>query len=1140
MAQSERSSDTERRHATVLFGDITGFTTLSESLDAEEVFAIITGCLKRIDAVARRHGGSVDKYLGDAIMATFGIPQAMEEASKAAVNAAIEMLQEVQSYNEEQGLTQPLDIHIGINSGLLISGDVSGPVVREFAVMGDTVNVASRLTDNAPPGSVFVGSETYRETCDDFEYRELEQLTLKGKQASVRAFDLLSREQCIERRPIRADSSLYAPFIEREDELTVLEDLVAATTAGRGNIATVVGEAGIGKSRLVIELMSSRRCTGVTFLKGQSIAQGQRLSHHPFADLLRDWSDSRLLTSDEASAALTTSIESLFGERALEIVPFVLTLAGLPVSRPYADRLHGLEGEALTKLVLRATKQLLRELAKRQPLVLIFEDVHWADTSSVRLLEQLLGLIKQSALLFVLVGRPGYEESAEHLLEEARTRHTNRHHQIALEPFSEYASHRLIEHFFSGSDAPGTLRARIVERSGGNPLYLEEVIRGLIDSGALAERKGALTLGKGEETITIPETIREVVMTRFDRLDLRQQRLLQQLSVVGRRIPSALVEKLAEERSSLSADLAHLADLVLLVEEPGGHLFRHALIREIAYESILKAERPRLHQRAAEAIEQTSAPGERGVAAVLAHHFGLAEANESAEHYLFLAGEEAIRSAVSDEALQFFQEAADRYHQRHGDGGDPKKRAALEKNIALAYHFRGDLEASQHFTRALELLGEGSRDTRAGDEIRFAATLARVVRTLYRGRVPRHRPSASESQREVIALMTYRAEAQTTGDPRRFLLDTMETHRVLNQVDPRSVRGGGGLVAGLVGVFSFGGMSFPLGERTLRLADQLVDPDDVAEQIMLGFMRYTHHFLAGDWDPRHHIDTALLTEGMRTGHFGRLWHVTNYLGLLAEQLAYRGDFAEAAARIENIAKISELYAYKLAHSTHQYTSATLCLQRGQLEAALDGFTGHYTRNREDSLNILALAERARIYALLGDLAEAQEDVRTAQAIVDRVGVFAPYLKTPLIVPYYLSNLARSRFLVDLTEVERALESAGRAQARAPARAAHDSGKHAERLAAAVSWRRPEIHCLQGTFAWLWGRPKIAVQRWERSLREAEALGMKPELARTHHEIARRLRSTASAPPVAGLDAASHERAAREAYEVLGIDFDPAG
>jgi len=1077
MDPRERTSETERRHATVLFADITGFTTLSEESEDEEVYAIITGLLMRIDGIARKHGGSVDKYMGDAIMATFGVPHALEEASKAAVNAAIEMMLEVKHYNEERRLEKPLDLHIGINSGMLISGDVSGPVLREFAVMGDTVNTAARLEGASPSGSVYVGEATWRETRDDFEYRTLPPLELKGKKAAVQAYELVSREICAERRPMRSGRRLYAPFVERKAELAQVEDRVVAAAQGEGGIVTVMGDAGIGKSRLLLELTASRRCAGVRFLKGRSVAQGSRLSHHPFADLLRDWSDSRSLPREEAAAALADALADLLGSDAPEAIPFALTLAGLPVHAPHAARLRGIEGEALEKLVLRTTKRILEALAAREPLVLIFEDVHWADASSVRLIEQILGLVERSPILFVLVGRPDHAQTAGHLQDLARELHSERHRHVELNPLGEDACRRLIEHFFRDSDAPGTVRAHIAERAEGNPLYVEEVIRSLIDTGALVQREGVLRLGaSGAGEIRIPETIREVVMTRIDRLEARQRQLLQVLAVVGRSIPDGLVEALVGGEERLDDDLAHLGELLLLVEEPGGYVFRHALIREVAYDSILKTERPAMHQRVAEAIEEISSPSEGGVAATLAYHFGLADANESAEHYLFQAGEEAARSAASDEALQFFQEALDRYHQRHGDGGDPQKRAALEKNIALAYHVRGDLEAGDHFTRALALMGE--RPPKTADELRFLSTLVRVVRDLYRGRIPRRRPAADEQQQEVIALMTYRAEAQTTGDPKRFLFDTMETHRVLNRVDPRSVRGGGGLIAGLVGVFSFGGMSFSLGERTLRFAEPVVDADDVAERIMLGLMGLTHHFLAGDWDPRHHIDPDLISEGMRTGRFGRLWHVTNYLGLVAEQSIYRGEFADAADRIESVSKIEELFDYRLARSTHQYTRAVLLATQGRLTEARDAFTDHYTHNREDNLNLLALSERARIHALLGDRDAAHEDLRAARAIVERVGVLSPYLKTPLIVPYYLSNLARSQLLVDLIEVERSLAEGGRPRARAYARTAKRSGREAARLAKRVSWRRPEVSRLRGSLAWVCGRPDHAVARWE--------------------------------------------------------------
>jgi class 3 adenylate cyclase len=391
MATRARHIDTERRHATALFGDLTGFTTMSERMDPEEVYSIVTGCLKVLDSVARKHGGSVSKYLGDCIMVVFGAPFAVEDGPRAAVNAAIEMHERVYRYNQERGLEWPLDIHTGINTGLMISGDVSGPLVREFDVMGDAVNVASRLKDLAPAGRIYVGPESYRYTKDEFEYRELEPIKVKGRDESVPTYELLSREMRVQKRRLDSRQTIFSKLIGRGEELDRIRHCVAGLASAKGGIVSLVGEAGLGKSRLIAELISAEGDEAVAFLQGRSLAIGESLSFHPFANLLREWAG---ITGQDGEAKSLEKLESavarVLNEQVTEIFPFVATLMGLQPTGSHAERIAGIQGEAMQKLILGSMKQLLQAMSMPRPLVLIFEDLHWADLSSVELLESLI------------------------------------------------------------------------------------------------------------------------------------------------------------------------------------------------------------------------------------------------------------------------------------------------------------------------------------------------------------------------------------------------------------------------------------------------------------------------------------------------------------------------------------------------------------------------------------------------------------------------------------------------------------------------------------------------------------------------------------------------------------------------------
>jgi len=1127
----ERHREAERRRTTVLFADITGFTAMSERLDPREAHGIVSGCLALLDEVARKHGGTVDKYLGDCVMALYGAPVAIEDAPRAAVNAAIEMCRRVQDYNRERGIDPPIDVHVGVETGLAIAGDVSGPVLREYALMGDSVNAASRLKDLAPRGRVYVGAEAQRATRRHFEYRPLPPVSRGEGRAPLVFHELLSRREQLHRARIGSGSTLFLDYVGREQELSALRARLAEVSAGRGSIASVVAEPGLGKSRLFSELAEAPEAGGIRWLEARSLAMGSRLGFHPFVDLLRAWSGVEEAEGEAAAVALLERrLADLLGDESGEHLPLLASLLGLPLEGEAARRVAGMAGETRDRLTARSVRETLRAAAGRNPLVLLFEDLHWADASSVELLESLLRLADQVPICFLLAARPRFPDTSGRVLRAARALAGERLLEIELAPLTRSDTRRLLAGLFTHGGLPVAARERIEGRAGGNPFYVEEVIRSLLEQSAIEDGPGGLRATERIHRAAIPDTVQEVILSRVDRLDPERKQLLQLASVIGRSFLPEVLAEIAPGTSDLQGNLARLAEAQLLTErEEAGSLvfaFRHPMIQEITYDGILEGKRQELHRRVGEALEARLPEGTPGRHATLAYHFGKARDVARAEPHLFAAGDEAARSAASNEALHFFQEASRLYLELHPDGGDPAKQARLERSVGLAHFNRGQLvEASQHLNRALALMGERIPEGRTELWSRFAVAMLAVLPSLYLP-LRRRRPAADEAQRERIRLMYSRAKAQVTGDPTRFVFDTMENLRHLARVDPATVEGSGGMYASVTGIFSWSGLSFDVSERFLRLAERIVDADDPRDRLQYEMMRFVHHFLAGNWSKEYEIDGALLDDCLR---YGELWNVATHLGLEATLKLSQGRFGEARANIARVAGIEDAYAYDLASSNRHGCTAFLLLEQRETEAAREAADVYYTEHDEPMLNVLALGTRAKAEVLLGRLEEARDTLETADAIVAREGLMPAFQR---------GALERSRLLLELAEHEGALAAGDGRRARRALAAAARAGRRAAATSRKVAWHRSEVEGALGRLAWLRGRRRAAERWWLRGLATAARLGARPERARLALEIAGRIGPT-SAARLGGRGGAQWLAEARAGFEALELHAEAA-
>ena len=428
------TTDSERKHVTVLFSDMSGYTAMTEKLDPEEVKEITGRVFGEISKIVSRYEGFIEKFIGDAVMALFGVPQSHEDDPVRAIRAAREIHEVVSSIspNYEKRIGKPLAMHTGIHTGLVVTGEINLEK-GTHGVVGDTINTAARLSGLAKPGEIVVGHDTYRRVEGYFTFEPLEPTTVKGKSEPVQVYRLTGTKEIPER-----SIGISSPIVGREKELDLLSLQVLRLINGTGGIVTITGEAGIGKSRLMAEFRRTDMAKRVLLLEGRAISVGRSLSFYPIIDALKHWSGIRESDTDsEAQRKLEKAIRLIHPEEVNEVFPFIATLMGMKLTGKHAQRMKGIEGEALEKLIFKNMRELIIKGSEIRPTVIYIEDFHWVDTSSLELIEALFRLVEQYRVLFILVFRPCYADTGDRIIKSIGENYPSRWTRIDLDPLND-------------------------------------------------------------------------------------------------------------------------------------------------------------------------------------------------------------------------------------------------------------------------------------------------------------------------------------------------------------------------------------------------------------------------------------------------------------------------------------------------------------------------------------------------------------------------------------------------------------------------------------------------------------------------------------------------------------------------------
>lgn len=735
-ARSGRHMEGERRIVTMLFADVKGSTELAERLDPEEWAEIMNGAFEYLITPVFRYEGTIPRLMGDAVLAFFGAPIAHEDDPERAVRAGLEMVAGIRGYREkirrERGLD--FDVRVGINTGLVVVGGMGTDLRLEYTAMGDAINLAARMEQTAQPSTVQITANTYRLVASLVEVEPLGGIQVKGKREPVEAYRVVG----LKAAPARpyGIAGVETPLVGRGKEMAALSRKVEQVSQGHGGIVCLIGEAGMGKSRLIDEL---RQEWEHNFPSGSPVAwhvirSASFATSRPYGQFRQHLVEQMGISETDSSQVVREKIGGMFAHHVPELrqraIAVYSRLFGVddPVERVpggiHTPALHTprVEGEAFKRELFDLVLSLERTWSVDGPAVQVFDDLHWVDPASAELLIFLLQLTRQIPILFICAFRPEPGTPAWSLKQAGESEYSDRYTEIVLGPLPPQDARALISQLLSNAGQHPDLLEQILGKAEGNPLFIEEVVHALLDRGDLERAPEGLRWKEKRQPgeVAIPDSLHALLLARLDRLEEDSRRTLQLASVIGRSFYYKVLKRIIEAPLEIDREL-HKLQLIELIREAARlpeleYEFRHALTQEATYRSILLKRRGEYHRRVAEALEALFSQRPEDHAELLAHHFDAAGDGRARKYYR-LAGKKAAEIYARKEALDHYSRALE-----IPGSALPEEMLSIYERRAEIHFSLGNFEpASADFEAALELARAAAL---TGDEVRLLANLA--------------------------------------------------------------------------------------------------------------------------------------------------------------------------------------------------------------------------------------------------------------------------------------------------------------------------------------------------------------------------------------------------------------------------------
>ncbi len=700
----------ERRVVTVLFGDVSGFTEMSEDMDPEEVRAKMNRLFEELTEAITEFGGTVDKYIGDCIMSLFGAPKSHEDDPERAIKAGLKM-------QEILGKTE-FNMRIGINKGLCIAGKFGSQLKEDYTVIGDTVNLASRLETVARIGSVLVSKSTYQDTRYMFNFKKPPPLKVKGKKEPIQVYEVLNvRKQPLQKRGIQGLSSR---MIGRTHELHILQTCFKEVINGNGRIVTISGNAGIGKSRLVREFKNSitpklhNSSTQTTiWLESTGLEYAKTVGYRMIVEMLSQYMGNKKLED---------CLKSLGIQEILPYLNYLFVQSGV-TSRLSSgmcqevtpdttnQSIKYLKPRELKEAVFQSITKFFSKLADSRPLILLFEDLHWADSVSIEVIKEIAKSLSNKRILIILAFRPDAEKEYLQTFGPLKKNTPDIFKEIPIKALDDKKIRELMHSFLPipEKEISSQIELQIMDKAKGNPFYIEEIIKSLIQSKMLLQIKGGWVPAGEITKLDVPEGLQALIMSRIDTISTQERQVLRISSVIGNNFSTTLLAEIT--KGYISKESLQLSDTLAKLEKSGllqrahneNYSFAHSLFQEVAYQSLLKETRAKLHEHIGETIERTHKDNLIAYYEVIAHHYYKSKNQNKALTYLVLSGKKSERIYAGKEALDYYTQALSILEKLPGKGIEDKTELLSDRGNVRKQFFGDYKGALVDYEKAMKL-----------------------------------------------------------------------------------------------------------------------------------------------------------------------------------------------------------------------------------------------------------------------------------------------------------------------------------------------------------------------------------------------------------------------------------------------------
>ena len=649
---SKSSIAGERKLVTVLFADVANYTSMSEKLDPEEIHQIMDGCFKILMDEIHKYEGTINQFTGDGIMAIFGAPVSHEDHAQRACFAALSIQKAIGDYGAKVKKDCGIDfkMRIGINSGPVIVGSIGDDLRMDYTAVGDTTNLAARMESAARPGRILVSKHAHEIARDYFEFEAIGNVEVKGKREPQAAYELI-KTGLVETRIKAAVAKGLTKFVGRKNSMATLKEPYESVLAGSGQVVGIVGEAGVGKSRLVYEFINQLSVDDVTCLEGRCLHYGGAMIYMPILEILKTYFD---ITDEDREFVINKKIKQKISALNEKIAGVIAPFQELLSIKVEDEAYEALEPKQKRERIFEALRDLFIRAGQRKPLVLVIEDLHWIDKTTEEFLDYLIGWLANARIMLILLYRPEYTHQWG-----SKSYYT----QIGLTQLGTASSSQLVLAILEEGEVAPELRQLILKRAAGNPLFMEEFTHSLIENGSIQKKDRQFVLSTNATDIQVPDTVQGIIAARMDRLEDNLKRTMQVASVIGREFAFRILQTITGMREEIKSYLLNLQGLEFIYEKSLfpelEYIFKHALTQEVAYNSLLLKRRSEIHQRIAEAIEKLYAERLEEFFEMLAYHYSRGEDFKKAVQYLKLSGDRATRNHSVYEAYRFYTEAVD-------------------------------------------------------------------------------------------------------------------------------------------------------------------------------------------------------------------------------------------------------------------------------------------------------------------------------------------------------------------------------------------------------------------------------------------------------------------------------------------------